>query len=158
LSVKHISLMLQDILKEDEKVSELAELVHTKTGVHWLLPLCSLLPPSSHTTPSTIHPSLFPSSLPFPSLPFPFHFPLTPSLPHSNQGIPFGIILFLKTLYSENLVYFNGVHWEWDTKKIAACCMTGTIVDLVIDKIKLLSPECQEVRGSSFPRLIFLLG
>lgn len=42
------------------------------------------------------------------------------------------------------------MNWEWDITKIAVCCMTGTIVDLVIEMIKLLAPDCQQVRSFGF--------
>jgi predicted ATPase len=51
----------------------------------------------------------------------------------------------LKTLYEDKLITFNGRSWEWDLEKIANFRMMGSVVDQLIEKIKHLSPECQEV-------------
>eukprot|EP01127_Copromyxa_protea_P009181 TRINITY_DN2145_c0_g1_i9.p1 TRINITY_DN2145_c0_g1~~TRINITY_DN2145_c0_g1_i9.p1 ORF type:complete len:1144 (-),score=141.97 TRINITY_DN2145_c0_g1_i9:2628-5960(-) len=59
-------------------------------------------------------------------------------------GIPFGIKLFLKSLHEADLVRWDGDSWDWDIEKIASCNMNGSVVDLVIERIKLLSPECQK--------------
>ena len=64
---------------------------------------------------------------------------------HHSKGIPYGIVLFLKMLYEEELIWFNGINWDWDTSKIVSCQLRGSIVDLVIGRILLLPEETQKV-------------
>lgn len=56
--------------------------------------------------------------------------------------------MFLRSLHEEGLLSYNGRSWKWDLKQIANCGMAGSIVDLLVDKLNLLPPPCQEV---SFP-------
>src|SRR2546429_385182 len=47
--------------------------------------------------------------------------------------------------FQVRLIRFDGSKWEWNAKKIETEKLTGAVVDMVIDKIKLLSKDCQKV-------------
>lgn len=62
-------------------------------------------------------------------------------------GNPFFVNEFLKTLYQEHLITFNGQdqRWDWDLKKIEEQKITDNVVDLISNRIQKLSPQTQEV-------------
>ncbi|MGF1485701.1 MAG: AAA family ATPase [Prochloraceae cyanobacterium] len=64
-----------------------------------------------------------------------------------TDGNPFFIDRFLRSLYAENLLYFNDRerNWEWDLKAIKKRDITENVVELLSRSIKKLNPEIQKV-------------
>ncbi len=70
---------------------------------------------------------------------------LTDLVYEKTQGNAFFTHEFLKSLYEQALLvfYFNTQKWQWAVDKIAALEMTDNVVELMADKIGLLSEETQ---------------
>lgn len=74
---------------------------------------------------------------------------------NKTDGNPFFITEFLKSLYQHKLLLFdssiladNGKNrsgWQWNLEEIKAAPFTDNVVDLMITKIKSLSPLVQEI-------------
>jgi predicted ATPase/serine phosphatase RsbU (regulator of sigma subunit)/tRNA A-37 threonylcarbamoyl transferase component Bud32 len=62
-------------------------------------------------------------------------------------GNPFFLNEFLKSLYTENLLYFDfiKVEWQWDLEKINARGFTDNVVELMGEKIQKLSVSTQNL-------------
>ncbi|RCJ26521.1 serine/threonine protein kinase [Nostoc sp. ATCC 43529] len=66
---------------------------------------------------------------------------------HKTQGNPFFVTQLLKSLYQENLLFFNfdtGC-WEWDIKLIQDIDITDNVVELMLNQIQKLLPATQKV-------------
>ncbi|HCC08051.1 MAG TPA: serine/threonine-protein kinase PknK [Clostridiales bacterium] len=64
-----------------------------------------------------------------------------------TAGNPFFLYQFLKSVYEDNLIYFdiqNG-NWDWDVEKIKEKGYTDNVVDLMINKMKKLPQQAQEI-------------
>ncbi len=61
-----------------------------------------------------------------------------------TDGNPFFVTEFLKTLHSENLIYFKE-GWKWELDKIDEKGITGNIIELMADKIQKLPPQTLQV-------------
>jgi len=63
-----------------------------------------------------------------------------------TAGNPFFIKQFLKALYEQNMLYLDeNFVWQWDMNKIRQMPITDNVTDLMIEKIKRLSPASQEM-------------
>lgn len=64
-----------------------------------------------------------------------------------TYGNPFFINEFLKTLYTQGLLYFSytAKTWEWKIDEINALPATLNVIDLLVDDIKKLSPDTQHI-------------
>ncbi|MBV5316767.1 MAG: AAA family ATPase [Desulfobulbaceae bacterium] len=64
-----------------------------------------------------------------------------------TAGNPFFVIQFLKTLADEQLMRFNRAErrWQWDMAGIRSKGFTDNVVDLMIGKLKKLSPDTQRM-------------
>ncbi|HEY9626963.1 MAG TPA: AAA family ATPase [Coleofasciculaceae cyanobacterium] len=62
-------------------------------------------------------------------------------------GNPFFVDQFLKTLYTENLIWFDMEHrsWSWDFAQIAAQNFTDNVVQWMIAKLKRLPKSTQQI-------------
>jgi len=62
-------------------------------------------------------------------------------------GNPFFLIQFLKTLYQEKLLYFEGSShtWQWSLKAIEEKNITDNVVDLVVQRLVKLPSETQSL-------------
>ena len=62
-------------------------------------------------------------------------------------GNPFFVNEFLKSLYTENLLYFdfNNGQWQWNLEQINARGFTDNVVELMGDKIQKLSASTQKL-------------
>ena len=67
--------------------------------------------------------------------------PLTRLVYEKTAGNPFFVIQFLKTLYDESLVKFDGTErlWKWDIARIRDKGYTDNVVDLMVGKLRKLS-------------------
>jgi predicted ATPase/serine phosphatase RsbU (regulator of sigma subunit)/tRNA A-37 threonylcarbamoyl transferase component Bud32 len=65
---------------------------------------------------------------------------------NKTQGNPFFINEFLKTLYQEKLLKFDlkNKTWRWDINQIEAMNITDNVVNLMIDKLKMLPSSTQQ--------------
>lgn len=65
-----------------------------------------------------------------------------------TQGNPLFVRQFLMDLYREELITrsadINGAPWSWDLKAIRAAGITDNVVDLLLRRLRQLSPEAQE--------------
>ncbi|MCT7963228.1 AAA family ATPase [Laspinema sp. D1] len=73
--------------------------------------------------------------------------PLAELVQGKTGGNPFFMNEFLKSLYTEQLVYFNNKtrQWQWDLKPIQAREFTDNVVELMVNKIQKLPEETQEL-------------
>jgi PAS domain S-box-containing protein len=68
-----------------------------------------------------------------------------------THGNPFFINEFLKSLYTENLLYFDfsaptsEAKWQWDLAQIQARGFTDNVVELMVSKLQKLSSDTQRV-------------
>ncbi|MBD2102482.1 hybrid sensor histidine kinase/response regulator [Leptolyngbya sp. FACHB-261] len=64
-----------------------------------------------------------------------------------TQGNPFFLTQFLKSLYQENLLFFNFDRgcWQWDIACLQATDITDNVVELMISRIQRLSQKAQNV-------------
>lgn len=64
-----------------------------------------------------------------------------------TAGNPFFLIQLLDTLYTSDLVSYdwNTARWVWDLEKIRNAPLSDNIVELMIDKIRMLDPELQSL-------------
>ncbi len=64
-----------------------------------------------------------------------------------TNGNPFFINEFLKSLYAEKLLYFDGEQrqWQWELEQIQAAKITDNVVELMAGKIQKLSTATQQV-------------
>ncbi|MFM0125957.1 AAA family ATPase [Paraburkholderia sp. RL18-101-BIB-B] len=72
--------------------------------------------------------------------------PLTRLVYERTEGNPFFFIQFLDTLHKEGLLRHDTRHWawQWDLDQIKAKDFADNVVDLVIGKLRQLSPPAQE--------------
>jgi predicted ATPase/signal transduction histidine kinase/ActR/RegA family two-component response regulator len=70
--------------------------------------------------------------------------PLTDLIIDKTEGNPFFVNEFLKTLYEEDLLYFNR-GWQWNIAKIEAQNITSNVIDLMIGKLKKLPETTQDI-------------
>ena len=73
--------------------------------------------------------------------------PLAELVMVKTSGNPFFVNQFLKTLHLENLLTFDfhRLCWQWNIAQIEAMDITDNVVDLMISKIKRLSPQTQQI-------------
>ncbi|UKP00328.1 trifunctional serine/threonine-protein kinase/ATP-binding protein/sensor histidine kinase [Nostoc sp. UHCC 0870] len=73
--------------------------------------------------------------------------PLAKLVQSKTGGNPFFVSQFLKTLYQENLLVFDlqNLIWQWDITQIEEMGITDNVVDLMIGKLKRLSPKTQHI-------------
>ncbi len=66
---------------------------------------------------------------------------------NKTHGNPFFLTQFLRTLYEKNFISFdpNKNFWTWDLKKILDQDFTENVVQLMIDKIQILSEKAQTI-------------
>ncbi|HAG84364.1 MAG TPA: serine/threonine protein kinase, partial [Cyanobacteria bacterium UBA12227] len=64
-----------------------------------------------------------------------------------TEGNPFFVCEFLRMLYSENLLTFDGTHlnWNWNITKIQAQAITDNVVELMLQKLKKLPSVTQQI-------------
>ncbi|MCC5651420.1 AAA family ATPase [Nostoc sp. XA013] len=64
-----------------------------------------------------------------------------------TQGNPFFVTQLLKSLYQDNLLYFNfnTGFWQWDIEIIKDIDITDNVVELMVNQIQRLLPTTQEV-------------
>ncbi|MFN6560552.1 MAG: AAA family ATPase [Nostoc sp. ChiSLP01] len=66
---------------------------------------------------------------------------------HKTQGNPFFVTQLLKSLYQDNLLFFNfdtGC-WEWNIELIHEIDITDNVVELMVNQIQKLLPATQQV-------------
>lgn len=73
--------------------------------------------------------------------------PLAEIVFQKTDGNPFFINEFLKSLYSEGLIYFDlkNHNWQWNLSKIQSADFTDNVVDLMAGKIQKLIPDAQKI-------------
>jgi predicted ATPase/class 3 adenylate cyclase/GAF domain-containing protein/tRNA A-37 threonylcarbamoyl transferase component Bud32 len=77
--------------------------------------------------------------------------PLAELVMRKTQGNPFFVNQFLKTLYQENLLFFNPPQsgskggWQWNIAQIEAIGITDNVVELMSGKLKKLPARTQQV-------------
>jgi serine/threonine protein kinase len=73
--------------------------------------------------------------------------PLAELVVHKTGGNPFFVNEFLKTLYTENLLFFDFEHlsWGWDIAEIESKNITDNVVELMLGKLKRLPHATQQV-------------
>ncbi|MFW6414782.1 MAG: diguanylate cyclase [Thermodesulfobacteriota bacterium] len=63
-----------------------------------------------------------------------------------TNGNPFFVNQFLKRLYEKNILEIDSHgHWHWDTQAIRNMEITDNVIDLMVQKIRDISRESQEV-------------
>ncbi len=72
--------------------------------------------------------------------------PLADLVMEKTAGNPFFTDEFLKSLYSQQLIYFNPDKgcWDWAIEKIRAANMTDNVVELMSSRIQKLRPKAAE--------------
>ena len=72
---------------------------------------------------------------------------LTELVMNKTRGNPFFVNKFIQKLVQEQLVYFDYGRsaWEWNTEGISTMNITDNVVDLLISKIRMLSPDTQQI-------------
>lgn len=72
--------------------------------------------------------------------------PLARLLLKKTSGNPFFIDQLLRSFYQEGLLTFDGGkgRWQWELSQLRQSDITDNVVELMSDKIKALSPECQQ--------------
>lgn len=65
---------------------------------------------------------------------------------YKTQGNPFFVTQILKSLYQENLIFFNfdTGDWEWQIELIKDIDITDNVVELMVDQIQKLLPTTQK--------------
>lgn len=73
--------------------------------------------------------------------------PLAAIVVEKTRGNPFFVSQFLRALHAGRLLRFDVAAgaWQWDLEAIARREVTENVVDLVADKIRLLTPDAQRV-------------
>lgn len=73
--------------------------------------------------------------------------PLSKLILAKTNGNPFFMNEFLKSLYAEELLKFDGERggWQWDLAQIQARDITDNVVELMADKLRKLAEETQRV-------------
>ncbi|MEH2379465.1 MAG: AAA family ATPase [Nostoc sp.] len=66
---------------------------------------------------------------------------------HKTEGNPFFVGEFLRSLYAEKLLSFNGKQrsWQWNIAQIEAQNITDNVVDLLLSKLKKLPEVTQQL-------------
>lgn len=64
-----------------------------------------------------------------------------------TQGNPFFLTQLLKSLYQENLLYFDfpQKRWQWDIQQLQGIDISDNVVELMVNQIQKLSPTTQNV-------------
>jgi len=63
-----------------------------------------------------------------------------------TQGNPFFINQFVKRLYEKNVLEIDvSGQWQWDADAVRGMQVTDNVVDLMVQKIREISPDAQEV-------------
>ena len=63
-----------------------------------------------------------------------------------TKGNPFFVRQFIQRLSDDELIYFDlSLSWQWDADGIARMNVTDNVVDLLVSKLRKLSPEAQQV-------------
>jgi predicted ATPase/serine phosphatase RsbU (regulator of sigma subunit) len=72
--------------------------------------------------------------------------PLVELLHERTQGNPFFLGQFLSTIHKEGLLWLDAVQgiWRWDMKRIRTSIASDNVVDLMLKKLRQLSPDAQE--------------
>ncbi len=71
--------------------------------------------------------------------------PLADLVSRKTGGNPFFVNQFLKTLYTEGQLKFDGEQWQWDMQQIEAMPIADNVVELMIAKLQKLSTATQRV-------------
>ncbi|WP_282423068.1 ATP-binding sensor histidine kinase [Polyangium sp. 15x6] len=73
--------------------------------------------------------------------------PLSELVHEKTAGNPFFVIQFLTALYEERLIEFDedAVAFRWDVARIREKTFTDNVIDLMVDKLKRLPAETQDV-------------
>jgi predicted ATPase/signal transduction histidine kinase/GAF domain-containing protein/tRNA A-37 threonylcarbamoyl transferase component Bud32 len=73
--------------------------------------------------------------------------PLAELVQQKTGGNPFFVKEFLKTIYENNLIFFDWdcLSWQWDLPGIEAMSITDNVVELTIKKLQQLPPSTQRV-------------
>ncbi|MBW4546311.1 MAG: AAA family ATPase [Symplocastrum torsivum CPER-KK1] len=73
--------------------------------------------------------------------------PLAELVFKKTQGNPFFLTQLLKSLYQENLLYFNFTQgsWEWDIDGLQDIDISENVVELMVNQIQKLSQKAQNV-------------
>ncbi|MFN6487380.1 MULTISPECIES: AAA family ATPase [unclassified Nostoc] len=74
-------------------------------------------------------------------------FALTQLVLRKTEGNPFFVGEFLRMLYSESLLSFDGSHlsWQWNIAQIEAQNITDNVVELMLLKLKKIPEETQQI-------------
>ena len=66
---------------------------------------------------------------------------------NKTQGNPFFLTQLLKSLYQEQLLFFNFREggWQWDMESLQTIDITDNVVELMVSQIQKLSPKTQNV-------------
>lgn len=73
--------------------------------------------------------------------------PLAALLDNKTHGNPFFLTQLLRSLYTENLLYFDFAlsQWQWNIEQIQTIGITDNVVELMIQKIQKFSENTQNV-------------
>lgn len=73
--------------------------------------------------------------------------PVAELLLRKTQGNPFFLIQLLKSLYDDQLIWFDfdQGRWQWDRSELQGIDITENVVDLMVSQIQKLSAETQQV-------------
>ncbi|MEW6493790.1 MAG: AAA family ATPase [Cyanobacteriota bacterium] len=73
--------------------------------------------------------------------------PLAELLFKKTQGNPFFLTQLLKSLYQENLLFFDFPkgRWQWDIEQLQSTDITDNVVELMVGQIQKLSPTTQNI-------------
>jgi predicted ATPase/signal transduction histidine kinase/DNA-binding NarL/FixJ family response regulator/tRNA A-37 threonylcarbamoyl transferase component Bud32 len=73
--------------------------------------------------------------------------PLADLLFYKTQGNPFFLTQILKSLYQENLLFFNfnTRSWQWNIELIKQVDITDNVIDLMVNQIQKLLPQTQNI-------------
>src|SRR6185312_14563679 len=73
--------------------------------------------------------------------------PLAQILVRKTDGNPFFVQHFLGSLHEQQLLRFDGAagRWCWDDAKIEAAVASDNVVDLLVARLRRLSPDVQSV-------------
>lgn len=75
------------------------------------------------------------------------NFKLAEQVSFKTSGNPFFVKEFLKNLFQQNLIIFKDKEWNYNLKGIEFANFTDNVLDLLKQKIKTLSPPCQQIIG-----------
>ncbi|HEY8025332.1 MAG TPA: AAA family ATPase [Burkholderiaceae bacterium] len=71
--------------------------------------------------------------------------PLAELIYHKTLGNPFFVSQFLKSLYNDKLLQFEGGRWRWNVAQIDALDITDNVVDLLMKELRRLPEATQRL-------------